>query len=165
MSSAERVDPYPNHRFEVDVDRDGIPVTGFSDVRGLAVSVKSGTPAGESRGWVDILERDARGSGRQADATVSGQRPTESPRLELRRGVTDDTSLWDWFQRWIDGTADPADVRVTLLDSTGARARTWVCKRARPVRWRGPTLTATEPGVATERYELAHNGVALADVE
>ncbi len=164
MSSGARVDPYPNHRFEVDVDRDGIAVTGFSEVRGLSVAVESDR-TGSSNGWVDIFERDARGAGRCTDPVLSGRRPTESPRLELRRGVTDDTSLWDWFQRWIDGTAEPADVRVILLDSTGARARTWVCKRARPVRWRGPTLTATESGVAMERYELAHDGIALADVE
>jgi len=163
VSTDERTDPYPDHRFEVDIRAEAVPVTGFSEVRGLSLSVETGaSDTAESRGWVGMLERDAGWgwvSRSSVGAATTGQRPTDSPPLELRRGVTDDGTLWDWFQRWIDGTADPADARVILLDSTGVRRRVWVCKRARPVRWRGPRLTAAEPGVATETYELAHDGI------
>lgn len=154
-------DPYPDHRFEVDIDSDAVPATGFSDVRGLAVAVEGADR--ESQGeWAETFERDATWGTGPTLAATGARRPTESPRLELRRGVTDDDTLWDWFQQWLDGTAEPADVRVTLVDSAGDPGRAWVCRRARPVRWRGPTLTAAEPGVATERYELAHDGVELA---
>lgn len=163
MSTDERTDPYPDHRFEVDIETDAVPVTGFSDVRGLELSVESGaSDTAEPRGWVGMLERDV-GWGWVSRSSVGAggteQRPTDAPTLELRRGVTDDGALWDWFQGWIDGTAAPADARVILLDSTGNPGRVWICKRARPVRWHGPRLTAAEPGVATETYELAHDGI------
>ncbi len=167
MSSDERTDPYPNHRFEVDIESDAVPVTGFSEVRGLSLSVEGEDDhAHEPQGWAGVLERDATwGGGPAAGSATTGQRPTDSPPLELRRGVTGDGALWGWFRRWIDGVADPADARVILLDSTGTPGRVWVCKRARPVRWSGPTLSAAEPGIATETYELAHEGVEAQEPE
>ncbi|MEF8780068.1 MAG: phage tail protein [Haloferacaceae archaeon] len=84
---------------------------------------------------------------------------TDGPTLKLRRGVTDGEELWDWFRRCRDGSGRPRDVRVVLLDSRGREVRGWVCRHAHPIRWDGPTLVAAESGVATETFELAHEGV------
>ena len=167
--------PYGAHRFRVNCD--GLPPMGFSEVRGLSVSVvvrdeaREGEPeAGERRAdhgrpewwhwgdWFDRLERATR-------APPSSRRRTRSPPLELRRAVADDASLRAWLQGWVDGDVGPRDVRVCLLGSDGDPVRGWVCRAATPVRWTGPEFVAERAAVATESLELTHEGIdAVADL-
>ena len=159
MATTERADPYLNSRFIVEID--SLVTTGFSEVRGLAMSAEESTEGptdSDVPAWKRILERDMTWGA----ATSSS---TDSPTLKLRRGVTDSSELWEWFRDWNDGTGKPADTRVILLDSTGREARGWLCKQARPVRWSGPTLVATESGVAMETFELAHDGIEALDMD
>lgn len=164
MPASERTDPYPNFRFRVEIG--SILTAGFSEVRGLGMSLgkhAEGTAAADVPAWKRLLERDMTWGASLAADSLSTDR-TESPTLKLRRGVTDSSELWDWFRDWIDGAAEPADVRVILLDRTGEESRGWRCKRARPVRWDGPTLAATESRVAMETFELAHDGIEALDL-
>lgn len=102
-------------------------------------------------------DRDAR-----TDEFTPGN--VEPTTVKLRRGITHDRELWDWFDRWVDGTGRPKNLRVFLLDSAGRDVRGWECLRARPIRWDGPTLVATESAVATETFELAHEGIHVLDI-
>jgi phage tail-like protein len=79
------------------------------------------------------------------------------PNLVLKRGVTDQTELVDWFQ---DSQTTPVlmDVSVTLVDPAGKSARQWVFTAAYPVKWIGPNLNAGSDSPATEQLELAHSG-------
>lgn len=94
------------------------------------------------------------------------QRETESPKLELRRGVTDDQALWAWLHDWLAGTVAPQDVRICLLNNQGTPVTGWICHAAVPVRWVGPTLVADRETVAMETLALAHHGIdRIADLE
>ncbi|WP_281195337.1 phage tail protein [Halorubrum sp. F4] len=159
-----RTDPYPNHRFVVEID--AIGAVGFSEVRGISARVDD-DPEADGSLWRRLLERDASwgGGGLEAAGSEVTHRSQESPRLELRRGVTDRTELWEWFREWTDGRGTVRTARVTLLDEHGDPARAWRCERARPVRWDGPTLSAVGSGVATETFELAHAGITEVSVE
>jgi hypothetical protein len=151
-----RTDPYPNFRFLVEIE--SLLTTGFNEVRGLSLAIDEsdeGAAATDAPAWRQILERDMSWGRTWATAT----RATDSPTLKLRRGVTDDSALWSWYRDWIDGLAEPADARIVLLDETGRESRGWRCKQARPVRWSGPTLSADDPDVAMETFELAHDGI------
>lgn len=154
----ERSDPYHSHRFAVAVD--GLPDLGVTEVRGLEATVEDRT--GPSTGDAD---RPWWNPGGILDGVVdrpSRERETRSPNLELWRGVTDEPALWHWLAEWVEGRIEPRTVRVSLLDETGAAAVGWVCPGATPVEWTGPKLAADAPGVATERLELAHDGIRVA---
>ncbi len=87
------------------------------------------------------------------------------PNITLKRGITNDNNLFDWFdlvagQRFansgLSGNRDA--VAITLISTTGKRLRAWTLMKAYPVRWTGPTLAATEDSVAMEELELCHQG-------
>lgn len=156
-NGAGRTDPLKRHRFVVDAD--GVPTTGFAEVRGLeaAVDDRPGQDSGaDSDGLWNWRRRIRRVTGfRLGRRNVA----RTSPNLELRRGVTEEPVLWTWLQEWTAGSARPRDVIVYLLDDVGEPAVGWVCSAARPVKWTGPTLRADRPDVAVETLELTHTGI------
>lgn len=154
MTSGSR--PYGSHRFRVACDR--LPPLGFTEVRGLSVAVEVRSESNGDDGRGEWWDRGDRPVGRD-EPVPAERRRRRSPTLELRRGVTDETALWDWLEAWVAGDATPQDVRVCLLDEAGGPVRGWVCRSATPVRWTGPELVATAAGVATETLELAHDGI------
>lgn len=157
--SERRPDPCGAHRFRVDCD--ALPALGFSEVRGLAVTVADREEGSTDRRLLrERPDRAPRGS------IPPDRRTTRSPTIQLHRGVTDDQALWTWFQEWIAGEVDPQDVHICLLDDGGDPVRGWVCRAATPVRWTGPDLVADRAAVATESLELAHEGIdALTDLD
>jgi phage tail-like protein len=90
------------------------------------------------------------------------------PNLVLRRGVTTDTSLWDWWGDVIarsytlaaKGVPTPRRNGVILLDgpnhSVGAA---WFFSNALPERLSGPALSARSNEIAIETLELSHEGL------
>lgn len=141
MSTGERNDPYLDFRFQVEVD--SLVVAGFSEVSGLEVEVETEEyEEGGVNAYTHTLPK--RGS---------------TPNLTLRRGLTDSTSLWDWVRSAVDGRVERKNVRVLLLDSTGAESWGWECRNAYPVRWAGPELSGDGNAVAVETLELAHEGI------
>lgn len=165
--SNRAVDPYGAHRFSV--TSDGLPTLGFAEVRGLSVAVW------ERDEEVEMEEREEALRARPAvshwletadrpKATIPEERRmTRSPPLELRRGLTDDRTLWTWLQDWVAGEIEARDVRICLLDGRGRPARGWICRAATPVRWIGPDLVAEREAVAFETVELVHEGIESID--
>lgn len=187
MTEPVRADPYLGNRFSVEVD--GLIVGGVAEVRGLSVDVEvrtgddersDGEPWAALRDMVGSAEAVAETVRERVDGDGSEEGPVSrvdaalaatdrrasSPHLELTRGVTDSDALWTWLREWVEGEANPRDVRVFLLDGEGNRARGWRCRRATPTRWSGPELVADRNAVATETLELAHDGLeAIPDPE
>jgi phage tail-like protein len=79
------------------------------------------------------------------------------PNLVLKRGVTDQGELMEWFQK-SQTTPVLHDVTVTLVDPALKPTRGWAFKQAYPVKWIGPNLNAGSDSPATEQLELAHFG-------
>ena len=79
------------------------------------------------------------------------------PNVVLRRGVTHEDELLNWFFT----TEQPAQrptVTITLNDPTGAMVRQFALSEALPVRWTGPTASAAGNAPASESLEIAHGG-------
>jgi phage tail-like protein len=79
------------------------------------------------------------------------------PNVVLRRGVTHEDELLNWFF----ATEQPAQrptVTITLNDATGTVVRQFALSEAQPVRWTGPTASSTGHGPASESLEIAHAG-------
>lgn len=164
MVGGQREDPLPKFRYHVEID--SMVVGGFSEVRGLSMAIDEPERAeSDDRPiWKRVFGFGGSEDRGSATKTMHGRRlATNSPTLKLRRGVTEDTALWQWYEEWLTGAGERRTVRVILLDENGREARGWECRNARPVRWVGPTLIAGESGVALETFELEHEGIWLVE--
>lgn len=89
--------------------------------------------------------------------------PVSYGNLTLKRGVTADFALWDWFRKSI---ADPrlrAGAEVVLLAPGGVveRAR-FQLSRCVPVKVKAPQLNARDGQIAVEELQLAYESLQLA---
>ncbi len=81
----------------------------------------------------------------------------EAPGLVLRRALGAGRELFDWYDHAARDPKDARDVAICQLDGAGSRVlNCWIARRARPVRWRGPTFDALALEVAQEELELAY---------
>jgi phage tail-like protein len=140
-TTASRVDPFMAFRFEVRLD--DLPVGGFSDCGGLTVETEFfDYPEG---GVNDHLQRFP-GRSRQQN-------------LVLKRGIVD-RDLWDWHNDLVHGVVRLRNGTVLVHDPSGTRTELqFEFRRALPVKWTGPELSAGNGAVAVESIELAHHGL------
>ena len=133
----QRVDPYGNFNFLVEID--GITRAAFQECTGL-----------ESR--VQVIEH--REGGALTTQKLAGM--TNYPNIVLRRGITDDTELYDWHRVASEGRVDRRNGSIGLMDTQGREQRRWNFFDAWPVAWTGPALNSEQNDVAIESLELAH---------
>ena len=140
MPLASRTDPYLGARFFVEID--GVDQGGFTECTGLQAEVEvTDYQEGGNNGYIHKLV------GR-----------TKFTNVVLKRGVTDSSDLWDWFQDVSRGEIERKDVSVVLYNSVQEEVRRWNLREAFPAKWVGPAFNATTPAVAIETLELAHHG-------
>ena len=131
-------DPVPASRFTLDA---GVTIGHFSEVSGLSVEYE---PYEYKEGGVNDFTHVLRGR-------------AKFPNLVLRRGLTNEAALFDWFRECRDRTAR-RDVTLTLNGPDGKPVRTWAFVGAFPVKWSGPDFKANASEAALESLELAHQG-------
>ena len=99
--------------------------------------------------------------------------PVTFANLVLKRGITRDTELWQWY-RFIYQTgvyayrADCAiEVKETAAGMDGEEVirMRWIARNCLPVKFKGSDLSGTASGVAIEELHLAHEGLELAWVD
>ncbi|MCX9028626.1 MAG: phage tail protein [Candidatus Methanoperedens sp.] len=130
--------------FKFLVEINGITVAGFSEVTGLAFETETETiEEGGVNDYVYILPKR-----------------TKRQNLILKHGITDDVSLWEWYQKVMNGTVKNMRKTVTIylqyVDEEG-KERKWEFFRAYPVKWTGPEFRADSNSVAFETIELVHD--------
>jgi len=144
MASA-RVDPYGNFNFRVEID--DVVVASFSEVFGLTVEVdvieyREGTD-------VPLTVRKVPGLIHYSD-------------IVLKRGITQDMSLWNWINSVLKGTVQRASGAIVLQDAMHNDVLRWNFVNGWPRKWEGPHLGAKSSEVAIETLEIAHEGLVLA---
>ncbi len=142
MPTGQRQDPYGAFRFHLEID--SVIVAGFSEVSGLNVET----------------EVEERGEGGVNDHIHSFAKGTRSPRLVLKRGLTDSDALWRWHQDVVAGRVRRQSGRVLLFDSEGNEVWRWTFDGAYPAKWVGPDLRADANAMAFEAVELVHLGLS-----
>lgn len=83
----------------------------------------------------------------------------------LRRGMTLNRDLWDWFKdaTLLGGYTHRMNVSIRHLDIDGETVvRTWKLERALPVKFKSADLNAKSGEVAIEELHLVHEGLKLA---
>lgn len=157
---AEALDPYGAFRFSVRVDGAGAPggsasasgsghgadLAGFSDVSGLSVETE--------------VESFRAGGVNAYDMQLAGANKFSS-RLVLKRGLTRDLTLWNWYRKVLLGEIVRRNVTVLIHSTRGEPGPSWVFVQACPVKWVGPDLHAAQSAIAFDSIELVHRGLLL----
>jgi len=136
--------------FEVD----GLEIGAFQQVSGLSVEVDASEI--KEGGQNEFIRR------------VPGR--MKWPNLVLKRGVTTENNLFEWFRKssgeGFSGTDNQLERRqaaLALVDAQRTVLRIWVFNDAFPVKWKGPEFAADSSSVATEELEVAHHGFWVDD--
>jgi len=141
MATGDRKDPFRAYNFLVEID--GITRAGFRECSGLdssqePISYREGTDPRHTRHLPGLVKYS---------------------NITLKWGITDDSELWDWRQKAVDGKVERKNGSIVLLDDTGEEKIRWNFSDAWPTKWTGPTFNATGNEVAIETLEIAHEGV------
>ena len=126
---------------------EGSIVGGFSDVSGLGM---------------EVSYSEYRNGNERFNTTRKVPNTHKLDDVTLKRGLVGSLDLFEWLKGVRDGTADPRNVTITLLDEARQSVAAWTLRRAQPKKWTGPTLAAKGGGeVAMEELHLVHEGVTV----
>jgi phage tail-like protein len=143
-AAPSRNNPYTSGNFLVEIQ--GITATSFSEVTGLEASI-------------DVVEYRAGDARLNTEQKLPGL--NRFPNVVLKRGLTQDTSLWTWINNAMAGNVSRTVVLIRLLDQTDKPVLAWTLRNAWPCKWTGPSLSAGSSEVAIETLEIAHEGLEL----
>lgn len=149
--ATQRDNPYGAFNFLVSLGGDqgtgepGVIVGGFSDASGLGV---------------DISYSEYRNGNERFNTVRKVPNTHKVDDVTLKRGLVGSTDLFEWMKGVRDGTADPRQVTISLLDEAREEVATFRLRNAQPKKWTGPTLAAKGGGeVAMEELSLVHEGI------
>jgi len=141
--AVQRDNPYPNHNFAVDIGTGD--TIGFSEVD---------LPSGE----IEVIEyREGNEIGRARK--LPGLRKYSN--VTLKRGITGNLELFDWWKTVRDGQLLRRNVTITLLDEQRQPVQRWLLRDAWPAKIAAGPLNAGANEVAIETLELAHEGFEI----
>jgi phage tail-like protein len=130
--------PYRNFNFRVEID--GIGEAQFAEVV---------VPAAE----ITVVEYREGADKTSAARKLPGR--VKYGNVVLKRGISADLSLYEWFRAIVDGDFQARDAAILLLDAQRQPVRRWLVRDAWPTKYDGPTLNAKDNEVAIETLELA----------
>jgi len=130
--------PYRTYNFRVEID--GIGEAQFAEVV---------VPTAE----IAVVEYREGADKSSATRKLPGR--VKYGNVVLKRGITADLSLYQWFRAVSQGDFQPRNVMIVLLDAQRQDVRRWLARDAWPVKYDGPTLNAKNNEVAIETLELA----------
>lgn len=136
-----RLDPYMAFNFVVEIE--GLLVGGFTQVSGLESDVA--VAEHEEGGVNDFVHK------------FPGR--TTYANLVLAHGLTDISTLWNWYYNVTQGIIERKNGTIMLLDHRQIPAMYWNFRNAFPVKWSGPEFDASSQDVAVESIELVHEGL------
>ena len=157
--TAVRGDPVLNHNFVISlIDSSStlaivksaalsgildVAVGGFSECSGLEMSLKV---------------EEYREGGRNSTVLKFPTR-VEWSNITLKKGIGSGTDLWDWHYGFVEGRGKRRDGIITLLTDLHIPHNIWYFLHGLPVKYTGPSLSATQNNVAIEAIEITHEGI------
>lgn len=138
--AAPRNDPYGAFNFVVEIE--GTAIAGFSECSGLTAETA-------------VIEY-------REGNEVAGVRKlaglTKFAPIILKRGITKDRDLWNWYKNVINGNTDRRNGSIVLLGNDRSPVARWNFTNGWPAKWEGPHLKAKGNEVAIETLEIEHEG-------
>jgi phage tail-like protein len=137
--------PYRDFNFVVEID--GIASSSFSEVT---------IPEAE----ITVVEYREGADKTSATRKLPGR--VRYGNIVLKRGVSGDLSLWEWFRATASGDFQPRNVSIVLLDAERQPVLRWNARDAWPTKYDPSDLHAKRNEVVIELLELAVDSI---DVE
>ena len=131
--------------FQFAVEIRGISQARFQEVGGLDATT-------------DVIEY-REGGDNLGPRKFPGQ--TKHSNLSLKRGYTDDTQLWDWYEDVMTGRTEDIrrDISVVQYDMAGQEVFRWNLYRAFPVKYTAPAFNARGNDLSIETLEVAYERI------
>jgi phage tail-like protein len=124
---------------------EGTIIGGFSDVSGLGY---------------EVSYSEYRNGNEKFNTVRKVPNTFKNDNVTLKRGLVGSDDLFLWLKGVREGTADPRQVTITLLDEARQPVATWVLQECQPSKWTGPTFASKGGGeVAMEEMQLVHQGI------
>lgn len=145
MPTGERVDPFRGYNFVVEIDQ--TDVAGFSEAGGLTFNVDT----------VDYREG--------ADLPLHVRKLTglrKFSNITLKRGLTDNRQLWDWYKAVLNGKTERRNGAIVLRDEDHNPVARWNFENGFICKWEGQNFNATSNDVFIESIEICVERVELA---
>ncbi len=144
MATGTRNDPYRAFNFRIEIDN--LTVGSFSECSGLssdgdAVDYREGTD-------IPLTVRKLMGLRKYAN-------------IMLKRGYTQNTELWDWYNNIVNGIPDRRNGTIILMDEARNDVMRWNIENAWINKIEGPSFKANGNEIAMESVELVHEGLTL----
>jgi phage tail-like protein len=142
--------PFTTFNFSVEINVEGgspkVCNAAFSECDGLDMTMEVKTI------------REGGNNGKQIRLTG----PVSYGQLILKRGMTANFDLWDWFNKTLTDPSVRADATVVIFAADGntERAR-FVLSRCVPVKLKAPALNAKDGVVAIEEMQLVYESLTL----
>ena len=145
MPTGVRNDPYRGYNFRIELDNTS--VAAFREASGLSqntdpVDYREGTDA-----WLSVRK-------------LPGLRKYSN--ITLKRGITENKDLWNWYKNILNGVKDRRNGAVILQDEQHNDVLRWNFENGFICKYEGPTLNATSNDVAIESIEICHERLELA---
>jgi phage tail-like protein len=134
--------------FQFMVEIDGISQARFQEVGGLDATI-------------DVVEY-REGGDMLGVRKFPGQ--TKHSNLSLKRGYTDDTQLWKWYEDVMTGRTERIrkNISVLQLDMAGQEKIRWNLFQAFPVKYTAPSFNAKGNDLSIETLEIAYERIERA---
>ncbi|MEH1945266.1 MAG: phage tail protein [Nostoc sp.] len=146
-STEEIKNSYPIPVFYYRVTIDGDDSHAFSEVSGLSIEYET------------IIYKDGLSYKDGAKYMPGLSTPVN---LSLKKGIVrKDSYLFNWISSIKLNTVAKRDVRIDLLDETGAAVVSWTAINAFPKKLDAPSFNATSNEVAIETLELMANDLKI----
>ena len=139
--AAPRNDPYGAFNFIVEID--GLAIAGFSECSGLTAETAV----------IEYREGNEMAGVRK----LAGL--TKFAPVILKRGITKERDLWNWYKNIINGNTDRRNGSIVLLGNDHTPVARWNFTNGWPAKWEGPHLKAKGNEVAIETLEIEHEGL------
>lgn len=144
MSTIDPIDPYRSYNFLVEID--SMTRAGFRECSGLD----------SSQDPIEYREGD-----RKTNTVQKLPGLIKYSNITLKRGMTTDTYLWEWYQAVTNRTEKTKTISIVLMNDNFEEVRRWSVDSAWPSKWTGPSFNATGNEIAIETLEIAHEGLKL----
>jgi phage tail-like protein len=142
--TGKRDDPYQQFNFLVEID--GVPRAGFTECSGLTTD----TDPIDYREGADLVLNVRK---------LSGLRKYTN--IVLKRGYTQDKTLWDWRKKVINGQTERRQADIILLDEERNEVLRWRVREAWISKLDSGPFNAKTNDVLVEMIELVHEGLEL----
>jgi phage tail-like protein len=143
--------PYPfiAFNFSVEIHREDSPTrvcsAYFSECDGLEMTMEVKT----------IRE------GGNNDTQIRLTGPRNYGQLSLKRGMTDNFDLWDWFNTVLTNPKFRANVEVVLRAENKTPRVHFILTRCLPIKLKAPALNAKDGIVAIEELQIAYESLSI----